>query len=65
MWPHEPSTRLDHGPPHFYVIGADFSACLSTCRVPYATWIRFILPLWLALLALSAIAAAVAVWIGY
>jgi C4-dicarboxylate anaerobic carrier len=33
-------------------------AYLSTGRVPYATWIRFILPLWLVLLVLSAIAAA-------
>ncbi len=40
-------------------------AYLSTGRVPYATWIRFILPLWLALLALSLLAAALAVWIGY
>ena len=40
-------------------------AYLSTGRVPYATWIRFILPLWLVLLVLSAIAATVAVWIGY
>ena len=40
-------------------------AYLSTGRVPYATWIRFILPLWLVLLLLSAIAAAVAVWFGY
>jgi uncharacterized ion transporter superfamily protein YfcC len=40
-------------------------AYLSTGRVPYETWIRFILPLWLVLLLLSAIAAAVAVWIGY
>jgi uncharacterized ion transporter superfamily protein YfcC len=40
-------------------------AYLSTGRVPYATWMRFILPLWLTLLVLSLIAAAVAVWIGY
>lgn len=40
-------------------------AYLSTGRVPYATWIRFILPLWLVLLVLSTIAAAVAVLIGY
>ncbi len=40
-------------------------AYLSTGRVPYATWMRFILPLWLTLLVLSLIAAAVAVLIGY
>ena len=40
-------------------------AYLSTGRVPYATWMRFILPLWLALLVLSLIAASVAVLIGY
>ena len=40
-------------------------AYLSTGRVPYATWIRFILPLWITLLVLSLIAAAVAVWIDY
>jgi uncharacterized ion transporter superfamily protein YfcC len=40
-------------------------AYLGTGRVPYGTWIRFILPLWLVLLVLSLAAAAVAVWIGY
>ena len=40
-------------------------AYLGTGRVPYGTWIRFILPLWCVLLALSLAAAAVAVWIGY
>jgi uncharacterized ion transporter superfamily protein YfcC len=40
-------------------------AYLGTGRVPYATWMRFILPLWLTLLVLSLIAAAVAVLIGY
>jgi uncharacterized ion transporter superfamily protein YfcC len=40
-------------------------AYLSTGRVPYATWIRFIAPLWLTLLVLSLLAAAIAVWIGY
>jgi uncharacterized ion transporter superfamily protein YfcC len=40
-------------------------AYLSTGRVSYATWIRFILPLWFTLLVLSAFATAVAVWIGY
>ncbi len=40
-------------------------AYLGTGRVPYDTWMRFILPLWLVLLALSLFAAAVAVWIGY
>lgn len=40
-------------------------AYLGTGRVPYGTWIRFILPLWLTLLVLSLIAAAIAVWIGY
>lgn len=40
-------------------------AYLSTGRVPYGTWIRFILPLWAVLLVLSLIAAAVAVVIGY
>jgi uncharacterized ion transporter superfamily protein YfcC len=40
-------------------------AYLSTGRVPYATWIRFIAPLWLALLVLSLLAMAIAVWIGY
>jgi uncharacterized ion transporter superfamily protein YfcC len=40
-------------------------AYLSTGRVPYATWMRFILPLWLTLLILSLIAAAIAVLIGY
>jgi uncharacterized ion transporter superfamily protein YfcC len=40
-------------------------AYLSTGRVPFAAWIRFILPLWVALLALSLFAAAVAVWVGY
>jgi uncharacterized ion transporter superfamily protein YfcC len=40
-------------------------AYLSTGRVPYATWMRFILPLWLTLLVLSLVAAAVAVLIGY
>jgi uncharacterized ion transporter superfamily protein YfcC len=40
-------------------------AYLGTGRVPYATWIWFILPLWLALLACSLAAAAIAVAIGY
>jgi uncharacterized ion transporter superfamily protein YfcC len=40
-------------------------AYLSTGRVPYATWMRFILPLWIALLVLSLAAAAIAVWIDY
>lgn len=40
-------------------------AYLSTGRVPYATWMRFILPLWLTLLVLSLAAATVAVLIGY
>ena len=40
-------------------------AYLGTGRVPYGTWIRFILPLWCTLLVLSLLAAAVAVWIGY
>jgi uncharacterized ion transporter superfamily protein YfcC len=40
-------------------------AYLGTGRVPYATWMRFILPLWLTLLVSSLIAAAVAVLIGY
>jgi len=40
-------------------------AYLSTGGVPYGTWIRFILPLWLALLVLSLAAAAIAVVIGY
>ncbi len=37
----------------------------GTDRVPYATWIRFIMPLRLALLVLSLLAAAIAVWTGY
>jgi uncharacterized ion transporter superfamily protein YfcC len=40
-------------------------AYLGTGRVPYGTWMRFILPLWCVLLALSLLAAAIAVWIGY
>jgi uncharacterized ion transporter superfamily protein YfcC len=40
-------------------------AYLSTGRVPYATWIRFIAPLWLTLLVLSLLATAIAVSIGY
>jgi uncharacterized ion transporter superfamily protein YfcC len=40
-------------------------AYLSTGRVPFAAWIRFILPLWITLLVLSLFAAAVAVWVGY
>jgi uncharacterized ion transporter superfamily protein YfcC len=40
-------------------------AYLSTGSVPYATWMRFILPLWAVLLMLSMVAAAIAVWIGY
>ncbi len=40
-------------------------AYLGTGRVPYGTWMRFILPLWCTLLALSLCAAAAAVWIGY
>jgi uncharacterized ion transporter superfamily protein YfcC len=40
-------------------------AYLGTGRVPYATWMQFILPLWLALLVCSLGAAAVAVVIGY
>jgi uncharacterized ion transporter superfamily protein YfcC len=40
-------------------------AYLSTGGVPYGTWMRFILPLWLTLLVLSLVAAATAVLIGY
>jgi uncharacterized ion transporter superfamily protein YfcC len=40
-------------------------AYLGTGRVPYGTWIRFILPLWCTLLVLSLLSAAIAVWIGY
>jgi uncharacterized ion transporter superfamily protein YfcC len=40
-------------------------AYLGTGRVPYGTWMRFILPLWVVLLALSLLAAAIAVWTGY
>jgi uncharacterized ion transporter superfamily protein YfcC len=40
-------------------------AYLSTGGVPYGTWMRFILPLWLVLLVLSLVAAAIAVVIGY
>jgi uncharacterized ion transporter superfamily protein YfcC len=40
-------------------------AYLSTGGVPYGTWMRFILPLWLTLLVLSLAAAAIAVVIGY
>lgn len=40
-------------------------AYLGTGRVPYGTWMRFILPLWCVLLVLSLLAAAIAVWIGY
>jgi uncharacterized ion transporter superfamily protein YfcC len=40
-------------------------AYLSTGGVPYGTWMRFILPLWLTLLVLSLAAAAIAVLIGY
>jgi len=40
-------------------------AYLSTGGVPYGTWMRFILPLWLGLLVLSLAAAAIAVVIGY
>jgi uncharacterized ion transporter superfamily protein YfcC len=40
-------------------------AYLSTGGVPYGTWMRFILPLWTALLVLSLAAAAIAVMIGY
>ncbi len=40
-------------------------AYLGTGRVPYGTWMRFILPLWCVLLVLSLCAAAIAVWIGY
>jgi uncharacterized ion transporter superfamily protein YfcC len=40
-------------------------AYLSTGRVPYATWMRFILPLWVSLLVLSMVAVMVSVWIGY
>jgi uncharacterized ion transporter superfamily protein YfcC len=40
-------------------------AYLGTGRVPYGTWIRFILPLWCVLLVLSLAAAALAVAIGY
>ena len=40
-------------------------AYLSTGGVPYGTWMRFILPLWVTLLVLSLGAAAMAVVIGY
>jgi uncharacterized ion transporter superfamily protein YfcC len=40
-------------------------AYLATARVPYGSWIRFIMPLWIALLAGSLVAVSVAVWIGY
>jgi uncharacterized ion transporter superfamily protein YfcC len=40
-------------------------AYLPTGGVPYGTWMRFILPLWLVLLVLSLAAAAIAVVIGY
>jgi uncharacterized ion transporter superfamily protein YfcC len=40
-------------------------AYLSTGGVPYGTWMRFILPLWIGLLVLSLAAAALAVVIGY
>jgi uncharacterized ion transporter superfamily protein YfcC len=40
-------------------------AYLSTGGVPYGTWMRFSLPLWLTLLVLSLAAAAIAVLIGY
>ena len=40
-------------------------AYLATARVDFGAWIRFVLPLFLTLLALSCVVLTFAVWIGY
>jgi len=40
-------------------------AMLTLARVPYTTWLRFVLPLFLQLLGLAAVCLIVAVWIEY
>ena len=40
-------------------------AMLSLARIPYQKWVRFVLPLFLQLMLLSAVFLAIAVWINY